>query len=68
MPLYRLTKNYGNKRLGPWLAGDVVDLAGEHAQRIENEAPGTLEPWGRIIEAPPHDRMIRTPQGKRSEE
>ena len=66
--LYRLKRNYGTKRLGPWLAGDIADMPPEDAQQIENEAPGTLEPWGRAVEAPPHDRMIRTAAHKRGVE
>ena len=64
MALYRLTKNYASKRLGPWLAGAVVDMAPEDAQRVENEAAGTL----RALEAPPHDRMIRAATRKRTAE
>lgn len=61
MAKYRLKRNYASKTLGPWLAGTIVQLAAEDAQRIENQAPGTLELLDamRAIEAPPQDRMIK---------
>lgn len=62
---YRLTKNYGSKRgHGPWLAGDVVELAPEEAQWIEAQEPGTL----RALERPPRDRMIRKASSTRGDE
>jgi hypothetical protein len=61
MGRYRLTRNYASKRLGPWLAGETIRLSPEDAQRIENEAPGTL----RALDAPPHDRMVHAPARKR---
>lgn len=61
MGRYRLIRNYASKTQGPWLAGDVVSLPPEEAQRIENQAPGTL----RALDAPQHDRMVRAPARKR---
>jgi len=67
MARYRLTKSFTSS-LGPRLAGEVIEITEVEAAWILRASPGVLEPLAeaRDVETPPHDRMMRQPQHRRT--
>lgn len=63
MPRYLVTHAYQTDRLGPWVAGDEVELDDAIAAHVERDSPGTLQSATgqaeRAVIEPPRDRMVR---------
>ena len=66
---YRVLWTYRSGIGGPWQAGDVVDVDEPLATAINHDSPGVLvlesEIKTRDMEAPPADRMVKVPSGRR---
>jgi hypothetical protein len=77
MPRYLVQWDYSSS-LGAFAKGDDVELDTDLADHINRSSPGVLAPFvepvaddietpgeTRALDAPPHDRMKRTPSHKR---
>ena len=70
--MYRFLVNY-RSHIGTWKAGDLAELDAETVAWLQRDVPGCLEaatppeaePETRTADAPPQDRMIHKPTGKR---
>lgn len=54
---YQVQWRYQSDGLGPWDAGDVVELDEETAQFVLRDSPGALAPWSER-----QDRQLRRPK------
>ena len=70
--LYRVTGKYRAGALGPWQAGDVIELDDQTAEWVKRDCPGIIadltpslsptrrgEEGERALDAPPGDRMVK---------
>lgn len=58
---WRYASVYKNQPLGPWNAGQEVELDDETAEFVQRDSPGVLSPVeaGRALKTPPKDRQQR---------
>lgn len=55
---YRVTQNYKSAEVGPFTAGQVLEIDDDMAAWVNHDAPGTLVEH-RSLDTPPNDRMVR---------
>lgn len=69
MTTYVVQWNYKAGKVGPWFAGDTVDLSPAEAEAVNRDSPGVLAlpkaAPARSLDAAPVDRMYKAPGRKR---
>ena len=66
MKRYQVQWDYRTSSLGPWQAGDVVELDEETAAYVQRDSPGVLQ----LLDDEPlrQDRMVRRARQRAAEE